>query len=72
LSADATRLILKSEESIRDQLFCSFLALCLKRELEMRMEEKGLEAEWAEVVRWSGQTSNSRASPPRQPLPFAQ
>ena len=46
MSADATRLIFyKSEESIRDHLFCSFLALCLKRELEIRMEEKGLEAE---------------------------
>ena len=29
----------------------SFLALVLKRELEMRMEEKGLEWEWADVIR---------------------
>ena len=29
----------------------SFLALCLKRELELRLEEKGLDAEWAEVIR---------------------
>jgi len=32
-------------------VFCSFLALCLKRELELRLEEKGLDAEWAEVIR---------------------
>ena len=42
MSADATRLIFyKSEESIRDHLFCSFLALCLKRELEIRNGRKG-------------------------------
>ncbi len=32
-------------------MFCSFLALCLKRELELRLEEKKLEAEWAEIIR---------------------
>ena len=41
----------KSDEAIRGHLFCSFLALCLKRELEIRLAQKGLEAEWAEIVR---------------------
>ena len=41
----------KCDETIRGHVFCSFLALCLKRELEIRMEDKGLDAEWAEVVR---------------------
>ena len=35
------------DETIRGHVFCSFLALVLKRELEIRMEQKGLEAEWA-------------------------
>ncbi|MEI6071515.1 MAG: transposase, partial [Verrucomicrobiae bacterium] len=41
----------KCDETIRGHVFCSFLALCLKRELEIRLEEKGLAAEWAEVIR---------------------
>ena len=41
----------KCDETIRGHVFCSFLALCLKPELELRMEDKGLEAEWAEVIR---------------------
>ena len=41
----------KSDETIRGHVFCSFLALCLKFELERRMREKGLEYEWAEITR---------------------
>ena len=41
----------KCDETIRGHVFCSFLALVLKHELEMRMEQKGLAAEWAEVIR---------------------
>jgi len=41
----------KCDETIRGHVFCSFLALCLKRELEIRLEDKGLAAEWAEVIR---------------------
>ena len=41
----------KCDETIRGHVFCSFLALCLKRELELRLEEKCLDAEWAEVIR---------------------
>jgi len=41
----------KCDETIRGHVFCSLLALCLKRELELRLEEKGLAAEWAEVIR---------------------
>ena len=40
----------KCDATIRGHVFCSFLALCLKRELEIRLEEKGLEAEWAEII----------------------
>jgi len=41
----------KCDEPIRGHVFCSFLALCLKRELELRLEEKGIDAEWAEIIR---------------------
>ena len=41
----------KRDETIRGHVFCSFLALVLKRELEIRMKEKNLEWEWAELIR---------------------
>ena len=41
----------KSDEAIRGHIFCSFLALVLKRELEIRMEDKGLSWQWAEILR---------------------
>ena len=41
----------KCDETIRGHVFCSFLALCLKRELEIRLEEKGVPAEWKEILR---------------------
>jgi hypothetical protein len=41
----------KCDETIRGHVFCSFLALCLKRELEIRLRDKGLTAEWKEILR---------------------
>jgi transposase len=41
----------KCDETIRGHVFCSFLALCLKRELEIRLQDKGLQAEWKEILR---------------------
>ena len=41
----------KFDETIRGHVFCSFLALCLKRELEIRLQDKGLKAEWKEILR---------------------
>lgn len=41
----------KCDQTIRGHVFCSFLALVLKRELEIRLEEKGLETEWKEILR---------------------
>lgn len=41
----------RRDETIRGHVFCSFLALVLKRELQRRMREAGIEAEWADVVR---------------------
>jgi hypothetical protein len=41
----------KRDETIRGHVFCSFLALLLKRALEERLEAKGQTWEWAEVLR---------------------
>src|SRR5271157_5853800 len=41
----------KRDETIRGHVFCSFLALLLRRELERRLEQKGESWEWAEIVR---------------------
>jgi IS4 transposase len=41
----------KRDETIRGHVFCSFLALWLKRALEQRLEEKGESWEWAEILR---------------------
>jgi IS4 transposase len=41
----------KLDETIRGHVFCSFLALLLKRGLEQRLEQKGESWEWAEILR---------------------
>lgn len=41
----------KCDATIRGHVFCSFLALYLKRELELRLDTKGLQAEWHEILR---------------------
>jgi Transposase DDE domain len=41
----------KCDETIRGHVFCSFLALLLRRALEQRLREKGVNWEWAEIVR---------------------
>lgn len=41
----------KRDETIRGHVFCSFLALVLKAELEKRLSERGESWEWAEILR---------------------
>ena len=41
----------KRDATIRGHVFCSFLALVLKQELENRMKQADLEWEWKEVIR---------------------
>ena len=41
----------KCNETIRGHVFCSFLALLLKTELERRMKFADLQGEWAQVLR---------------------
>ena len=41
----------KCDETIRGHVFCSFLALLLRRALEQRLAEKGESWEWAEILR---------------------
>ena len=39
------------DETIRGHVFCSFLALLLRKELQDRLTAKGFDAEWADVIR---------------------
>jgi hypothetical protein len=41
----------KRDETIRGHVFCSFLALVLRKELQDRLEDKGYEVEWADALR---------------------
>ena len=41
----------KCDATIRGHVFCSFLALLLRKELENRLEQKGFTVEWADVLR---------------------
>ena len=41
----------QSDEAIAGHLFCSFLALVLRKELDERLAVAGLDLEWADVVR---------------------
>jgi transposase len=41
----------KCDETIRGHVFCSFLALILRKELQDRLEEKGWRPEWADIIR---------------------
>jgi hypothetical protein len=40
----------RCDETIRGHVFCSFLALVLRQELQSRLEERGEEFEWADVI----------------------
>lgn len=40
----------KCDATIRGHVFCSFLALLLKKELQTKMEEKGWTAEWSRLM----------------------
>lgn len=41
----------KCDDTIRGHVFCSFLALVLRKEIMERMSQAGLELEWDEVIR---------------------
>ena len=41
----------QKDETIRGHVFCSFLALVLRQELERRLEEQGWTLEWADIIR---------------------
>ena len=40
----------RCDETIRGHVFCSLLALVLRQELQARLEERGHEFEWADVI----------------------
>ena len=41
----------KCDETIRGHVFCSFLTLLLRKELEDRLARKECKLEWADVIR---------------------
>jgi len=41
----------KCDETIRGHVFCSFLALILRKELQDRLESKGWRLEWDDIIR---------------------
>jgi len=41
----------KCDVTIRGHVFCSFLALVLRKELQDRLEAKGWQLEWADIIR---------------------
>jgi transposase len=43
------------DATIRGHVFCSFLALVLRRELQARLEQRGHDLEWADVIQDLGQ-----------------
>jgi transposase len=40
----------KCDETIRGHVFCSFLALVLRQQLQARLKERGHELEWADMI----------------------
>jgi len=40
----------KCDETIRGHVFCSFLALLLRKEMEDRLAAKGFDAEWSQIL----------------------
>jgi transposase len=40
----------KRDETIRGHVFCTFLALVLRKELQDRLEAKGSTLEWADII----------------------
>jgi hypothetical protein len=40
----------RCDETIRGHVFCSFLGLVLRQELQARLEERGHDLEWADVI----------------------
>jgi hypothetical protein len=54
----------KRDETIRGHVFCSFLALVLKKELDDRLVSQGLQLEWADIK--TGPESPSGGNPGRK------
>jgi transposase len=40
----------RQDETIRGHVFCSFLALVLRQELERRLAQQGSTCEWADII----------------------
>jgi transposase len=48
----------KRDETIRGHVFCTYLALVLRRELEERLDAAGVEFEWSQVIQDLGRLTH--------------
>lgn len=53
----------KRDQSIRSHLFCSFLALLLKRALRQPLEQNGESSHWAKILHGSAAESSTETRP---------
>ena len=51
------------DATIRGHVFCSFLALVLRQELQTRLEKRGHDFEWADVIEDLGQLHTTEVQP---------
>ena len=58
----------KCDETIRGHVFCSFLALVLRKELQDRVERHGWSLEWADIIRDLDRLARSRDEHPGEEL----
>jgi hypothetical protein len=61
----------KCDETIRGHVFCSFLALVLRRELQDRLERHGWSLEWADIIRDLDRDGRATSCAPKRREPSA-
>ena len=61
----------KCDETIRGHVFCSFLALVLRKELDDRLAEQGHKLEWEDVIRDLVNLQYAEVRAGRQAIPVA-
>ena len=62
----------KCDETIRGHVFCSFLALLLRKELQDRLEAQGETLEWAKLLRDLEALQYTEVEQSRETIPTAE
>lgn len=58
----------KRDDTIRGHVFCSFLALVIRQELQSRLAERGHKLEWADVIQDVDRLQQHEVASQRLPL----